>query len=174
MAKIIEIKAFETGEFAISSNQYTAQDLSVYIDKYEKNYLEDMLGVELAELLLADLDQSGYPQSPRFQAIFGRFSKDYEQNGVKGILRSDGIPATLKAFVWCEYVKDQNVKNTISGSTVNEQEVSAVVSFRNAQFIDRYNETLKSYGAIQQFCFDNMEQDYPEFNGVVKQPKTII
>jgi hypothetical protein len=170
--QIISLQDFESGKFAISTNQYTTADLVKYGDTYELNYLEDLLGVELAKLLLADL-VNGVPQTQRFIDIFNRISMDYEQSGDGCVLRSEGIPAILIGFVWCEFVKDQNAKNTIAGTTQNEQEVSKVMSFRNAQFIERYNTTLNSYTSLQIYIAENITV-YPEFNGMMKRPKTII
>lgn len=168
MGLIITTEDFESGKFTISTNKYTTTDINDYIDIFERNYLEDLLGVDLANLFIADL-VNGEPQTPIYQDIFNRLSFDSDC----WVKRSEGIKSMLQAFIWCEYVKDDNVRHTISGTVENNQEVSRLVSFRNAQFTERYNFAINTYNVIQLYILAN-EVDYPDYNGQTKKRKTII
>lgn len=165
--KILKFSDFEAGRFAIASNQYTEEDFLDYAEEFEQNYIEDLLGVELGNLFLSDLID-GVPQEPRFQTIFNRLSFDFEEGNARGIVRSEGIKRMLQGFVWSEYVKDQNIRNTIAGSVQQQVEVAKVVEHWKAQFTDRYNSSLLSFKAIQTYVMSEKET-YPEFNGIVKE-----
>ena len=165
MARILKISDFESGKYDISLNQYTEEDFEKYIDDYEKRYLEDLLGVDLANRLLSDIDpQTGLPVTPELLFIFEPFSYDYNHC----IVRSQGIRHILSGFIWSEYVKDQNVKNTISGSVRQINEVSQGVSHWSAQYQERYNLSVRNYWNVQFYIIHN-KKDYQDFNGQVKE-----
>ncbi|HKZ36116.1 MAG TPA: hypothetical protein VJ184_00595, partial [Chryseolinea sp.] len=76
-------------------------ELQSYIDRYEKKYIHQLLGVTLGDLFIADLTM-GVPSDPRFVAIFDTFSKQddcriYDSNGIKDI---------LTALVFYHYIFD--------------------------------------------------------------------
>lgn len=165
MSVILKISDFESGKYDVSLNIYTEKDFQKYLDDYEKRYLEDLLGVSLAEKLLADIDpQTGAPVDPDLLYIFEPFAFDYHDC----IIRSQGIKHILAGFVWSEYVKDQNVKNTISGSVKQLNEVSDGVSHWSAQYEERYNLSVSNYWFVQYYIIKNKDK-YPEYNGQVKE-----
>lgn len=155
------------GKFKIAKDCYNKAELDSYIEKYEKKYLQDLLGCALYDEFIDDLNNndSPRPQSNRFRRIFNEFCID----GECGMLyRSEGILEMLKGFVYYHYVLDQKFKNVTTGTVVNETAFSRDVALSKSTIEDRYNLSVESYIAVQMFIMDN-EVDYPEFNGVKKK-----
>ena len=169
MGLIVNISDFESGKYPISFNTYTKADLVKYLDQYELNYLEDLLGKELSDLFIADMAGTGAPTNLDYLIIFNRLVFDLHCNQ----WRSNGIKEMLIGFIWCEFVKDQNTKQTLAGTVQQQTEVSEVVSLWNAQYQERYNFALGSYHSIQIYICDNSEK-YPEYNGTRKQALTFL
>lgn len=149
----------------ISQNKFTKVDLEAYILKCEKSSLEEMLGCELAALLIADLDVNNNPQTPRFITIWNSFCEDtFRCNCL--FYKSEGIKEMLKGFIYYNYVKNQPEKNTIAGNVEAKAEVSTPLS-NNAKQVntnERYNNAVKTFRAIQSKV--SIESTtYPEFKG---------
>ena len=65
------------GEVKISSNQYGEKDLLLYIERYEREILEELLGCDLAEAFINDFDNVlGAPTEQRFIDIYESFCID--------------------------------------------------------------------------------------------------
>ncbi len=157
------------GKYNISQNVHTVKDLDLYIERYEKVYLIDLLGCELYELFIADLTATT-PQTSQnspYTEIFNEFCIDDECK----IIKSEGIKQMLIDFIYFEYVRDQNYKNTISGTVKSNTEVSELVS---PTFLDTiFNEAIETYWAIQFFICEN-SIDYPTYNGQYKRKTSWI
>ena len=106
---------FNFGRYMINDDDWTRQSLKQYIKLNEKKFLYDLLGIELADLLLLDLDQFKEPSDPRFTAIFNPLSFNFKNK----IYHSDGIKELLKGLVYAEFTKEQNFKNNINGNSQN-------------------------------------------------------
>lgn len=167
MASVLNITpaSFKSGLLLIATNKHTEADLQAFIDEYEVTYIEDMLGCDLAALFFADL-VAGIPQSPRFLVIFNKFCIDDDNCGKQW--KSIGIIEMLKRFIYWEYVRQQKVFNTNTGSVVNENEVSRETNMSESGIFQVYNEGIHTYWAIKWFICDN-ESDYPEYNGQRKR-----
>lgn len=174
------------GEFKISSDSYTSGTLQQYIDDNELELLYDLLGVELTDLLIADLS-GGVPQSPIYQAIFNAFAEDVKNtmcnffwwNGRtsfefwdycccgdrdKRYYQSKGIIYYIKTMVWFRYVRDYvgvpGVKGNSRSKTTNSQGVSYTSHFICA----KHQKGVSTARAIQWYCMENKD-DYPDFKG---------
>lgn len=174
------------GEFKIASDSYTSGTLQQYIDDNELELLYDLLGVELTNLLIADLS-SGVPQSPIYQAIFNAFAEDNPQSsyyfywwrgGVwfdfheychfgdhsKNYYQSKGIIYYIKTMVWFRFVRDYvgvpGVKGNSRSKTTNSQGVSYTSHFICA----KHQKGVTTARAIQWYCMENRD-DYPDFKG---------
>lgn len=155
------------GKYKIAKDCYSKPELEKYIDKYEKRYLQDMLGCKLYDAFVASLndDDSPKPQENRFIDIFEEFCVE----DVCGVMyRSEGMLDMLKGFVYYHYVLDQKFKNTSAGTTVNETSFSREVALAKSTIEDRYNLAVENYVSIQLYVMDN-KICYPEFNGVTKK-----
>lgn len=165
MGKIIKTTDF-VGKYSISQNSFGATDLQAFIDKYEKVYLRDLLGLTLGDLLYTDIAVSTFlpPVDARFTVLFNAIAQ--ELNGCDVI--SNGIKEMLLGFIYWEYVKATSVHNTITGNVVAQNEVSNQADWSSTEIYNNYNEATKSYRAIQIYINQN-STDYPEFNGKMKE-----
>ena len=67
-----------TGKFALSKGMYNVADYQAYIDKYEPQYLKELLGVELYDEFIIDLTLGGgVPTEALFLTIFEPLNFDY-------------------------------------------------------------------------------------------------
>ena len=71
------IPADFNGYYDISTDTFTGIDLETYISDIEPIALRRLLGVELYNLFIADLDGNGVPQTAIYQAIYNAFDVDY-------------------------------------------------------------------------------------------------
>jgi len=172
MSRFLEPSDF-TGKYKISKNCYDEAVLQSYIDKYEDLYLCRLLGSDLFDEFIADLDVDNMPQAARFIDIFNPFHKDLNTySGIRYfdnncLLISEGMVEMLKGFIYYHYVSAENIKHTITGLTKNINENSGASSYemiyRTSEI--RYNEALSTYNDIQVCICDELE-NYSNWNGV--------
>lgn len=156
---ILQTSDFASGQYSIPQNQYS--DLQNYINEYEKFYLVRLLGVALYDLFIADLT-APTPQTPQtapYQAIFNPFQFD-EGNC---IYISEGIKKMLIQFVYFHYIRENQVKKTISGNVIQVSEIAENKPFYG-NIIDAYNKGVKNLMNIQWYIEDNSSV-YTTFNG---------
>ena len=178
----ITIPANYDGEVKLSQNQYSESDIKKYITEYEQEYLEDMLGCELAEELIADLDVDNNPVDPKFTAIWDRFCINFtgvpihlhwhytDYYGCRRLVRSKGIEEMLQNFVYFHYGREQKEKNTPAGQVKNEYSASVEADYDQTNLVRMYNKGLDSYIAIQYYIVDNPDGfDYDNFEGIKKE-----
>ncbi len=157
---------YKVGILQIATNKINVVNLLVYITDFEKNYLQELLGCDLYDLYVADLDGQGNPQTQRFIDIYDEFCIDEDDCGIQW--KSEGIFQMTKEFVYWEYVRNQPVTNTSTGDVANQNEVSRETSSSETRIYRTYNEAINTYRAIQWFICDN-ETVYPEYNGINKR-----
>ncbi len=164
MGKIVKKTDF-VGKYAISQNQFNQTDLQAFIDKYEKVYLRDLLGLVLGDLFYADIaiDTFLEPVDPIYKTLFNPIAEVI--NNCEVI--SDGVKEMLLGFIYWEFVKSQSVANVLSGNVTQENETSAQVDWDKTEIYNNYNEAVKSYRAIQIYI-NNNKSVYPDFNGKMK------
>lgn len=161
MAKIVKISDF-IGEFALQQSQFT--NLQSFIDKYEKHYLNELLGLELSDLLYADIvSPSVVPITAMYLTIFNHLV--YENSCEQNI--SFGIKEMLVGFIYWDFVRTNGIKLTVNGYVNQQSEVSTPVDWNNTNIYTIYNMTVKTYRAIQIYVINNFAT-YPEFKGVMK------
>jgi len=152
---------FGKGKYELHKGMYEQQKINQYIDKYEKSYLIKLLGVDLFNLFVADLDPvTKKPVTPIYLALYDSFEYDDSCN----IVISEGMIDVIKGFVYFQYLKDQTNQVWVSGSVQPVGENSENVSTLNMMIYTRYNDSIRSYKAIQQYICDNLS-DYTDFNG---------
>jgi len=152
---------FGKGKYELHKGMYEQQKINQYIDKYEKSYLIKLLGVDLFNLFVADLDPVTFkPVTPIYLALYDSFEYDDSCN----IVISEGMIDVIKGFVYFQYLKDQTNQVWVSGSVQPVGENSDNVSTLNMMIYTRYNDSIRSYKAIQQYICDNLN-DYTDFNG---------
>lgn len=148
------------GEYKLSQSRFT--ELDTYILKYEKYYLLRMLGNDLYNLFIADLNGATpqVPQSARFLAIYNPFNTI---PSCDSLVISEGMKVMLIQFIYFHYLRDSNHFNTIAGQVTNNTENSNNTPYQG-NLIEVYNSGVVNYSNIQQ----KIEEDlvtYPETLG---------
>lgn len=183
---ILETADFsQRGKYYIPFNQNlcgSEEELQAYIDRYEKRYLIDLLGCDLAELFIADLF-GGVPQDPIYQAIYEEICVDLTEGfnsiyyGTCGCkpkrIISRGMKSMLMGFIFFEFMRDQPFQKGNTGVTVGMAENSEYAPFSKWGIDQYYNESISDYQNIQYFIYENQE-DYSQFNGVKKEIATTL
>ena len=165
---IVSIQDFIAGgKFELHTGMYDQAKLIEYIDRYEPQYLRQLLGVDLYNEFEADLILgAGVPTETRFLVIFDELNFDYSYC----IYQSKGMKDILLGFIYFEYVRDLDNQMTSIGNVLPKGENSDRVTSLDTRMWERYNESIKSYQAIQKYICRNTESyDYDKFNGRHKQ-----
>jgi hypothetical protein len=159
---IVQVTDF-TGKYELHTGMYAQGNIQAYIDKYEVRYLRQLLGVELCNDFIADLDNQNIPRSANFLDIYNPFAYDsgynfYLFNGLyegTGQLLSDGIKEMLLGFIYFEYAKDLVNQMTPFGNVKPKSENSDVANTLFSMMYARYNEAITTYRAIQHYVMMN-------------------
>ena len=151
---------FNKGKFELHTGMYEQAKIQAYIDKYEKQYLIKLLGSDLYDLFVADL-VAGVPQDPIYLKLYDPFNYDRLDCSIEIL---EGMIEMVKGFVYFQYLKDQTNQVFVSGSVRPVGENSENVSTLNMMIYTRYNESIRSYKAIQTYICDYLT-NYTEFNG---------
>ena len=168
MSQVIQTSDFqEQGKFYIPFNTQlcgSEEDLQNYIDEYEENILNDLLGCELTTLFLADL-VNGVPQTQIYLDIYNKICIDLDC----GQIRTDGMKKMLMGFIFFQYMRDQSNARDLTGINQKSSENSTSVTWRKSGLYTFHNKALKSYNGIQQYiCDPDYKENYPTFNGIHK------
>lgn len=154
------------GKFAISQGLYSNVNIDDYISRYELTYLAELFGVELYNLYYANANgqPNNIPTEQRFLNVYNPFK---EQGGMNfyEMLISNGIKDMLTGFIYFEIMRDSITTATANGMQKQKNELS---DSAYSVIYQRYNESVKTYQAIQKFMFYNFSGTYPEFRGVHK------
>jgi hypothetical protein len=158
----LEYSDFGKGKWELHKGMYENTKIQSYIDRYEKKYLIKLLGVDLFNEFVADLDSSGIPQTTRFVKIYEPFEYD---NANCNIVISDGMIEMIKGIIYFQYMKDQTNQMTVTGNVRPLGENSENVSTLNNMMYNRYNEGIMTYRSIQDYICEN-NSDYLKYNGI--------
>lgn len=162
MARFVAVTDFESGEFLISLQDQNA-NLEAVIDRLEEEVLQDLLGKELYDLFIADLDGSPtIPQAPLTARFLDIYNPIFETDPI--FIRSEGFIKMLQMFIWFEYTKGLGKQNTPVGYVQNEFENGVNLSANAASVELEYNRGVKSFRAVLDFIVQN-STTYPEYNG---------
>ena len=154
-----------------SKNEFTTPKIQLYIDEYEPEYLQDLLGCDMYDDFVADLlptpaVPTSVPQDPKFLAIFNPFCIDTDTNCYNNKEVSKGIKEMLKFFIFWEYARDNQEEFAITGATKNAFSNSELVALSHTRLYRNYNKGIETYKAIQWYICDNPENyDYDNYNG---------
>lgn len=164
MPNIVQITDFKVGRFKIPTKTYSDNDLQSYIDRYHRHYLIRLLGIELYDLFIADLDPLGVPQDPNYLAFYNPFT--IQENGC--FCDSEGMKEMIKALIYFHYVRDKNTVLTTIGPKQKRGENSQTLDIVSHDITTRYNEGINTYDCIQKKLHDD-PTTYPEYDGVVTE-----
>ena len=152
---------FGKGKFELHHGMYEQTKIQAYIDKYERQYLVKLLGVDLFNQFVADL-VAGVPQSAIYLKIYNPFEYD---NVNCYIYISEGMVDMIKGFVYYQYLKDLTNNVAVSGNVRPLGENSENVSTLNSMIYTRYNDSVRTYKSIQHYICD-FNSDYLKYNGM--------
>lgn len=158
MGQIVKLTDFEIGPNSINSNSYQDNDLNACIDTHEKAFLIKILGPELADLYLANVDAGGTPSNPDFIALNDPLTVFIKNRYVS----STGIKSILKGFIRAEWVKELQLSQFPTGVSITKSENSTNL---NESYFLGFNEMVTQTRAVQMYCRQNISL-YPTFKGV--------
>lgn len=158
---ILKVTDFKS-PYQITTNQYTSVHLANQITSTQTKILNDLLGVELANLFVSDL-VNDIPVTQRFIDIFEPFQK---KEGCF-VLTSQGMKEMLLSFTYFYFIPEQKNRNTISGTVQNDNEL-ALNGTDYSKLTWAYNNGIDTYKAIQYHITQN-KYVYPEFLGISKK-----
>lgn len=161
---------YKTGRFALPVNKINIKDLMSDISDRECEILECLLGVDLAALLIEDLDSENVPQTDRFIKIWNKFQEEIK---CRGKIRSRGILDMIKSFVFFYNGRRRTNCLTIAGSKKTDSENSDNTKLSSTDLINSYNRAVNTHNAIIEYICMN-EEIYPEFMGEYKKVKGFI
>ena len=149
MSSIVQISDFK-GFHKLTVTSYNDYLIQSYIDRYEDDYLNKLLGCDLKDLLIADLI-GGVPTNPDYLAWFNPFCEEVVSCYNKCTLESKGLKDMLKGFIYYHYTRDNvNIQHATGVSKVQSEisnKLDNINLERTAEI--RYNESVGSYKAIK-------------------------
>lgn len=163
------------GEYKLPSDAYSEEDLSSYIDRYERRLLIQLFGAELFKAFEADFDTApaGEPVEDRFIAVWNEILID--ENDCS-LLHSEGIPIMLTCLIYFYYLRDLNFQSTIGGTQRNSQADAVEAQFNQTNINTIYNRGVEYWNIIQYYmdCYNPENYDYISFNGRIKNFNSLI
>lgn len=147
------------GEYHISTNKHTQEELEMFIDSKETFFLKRILGFEFAKLYLIDVQKEDVDREQRFKDLE---SEIITKNILGREIFCNGIKEMLIKLIYSTYTSDQAVKNTIAGSVKNNMENSSIV-FNRAKICSVWNNGITDANVIRRFLLQEKET-YLEFN----------
>lgn len=148
-----------TGKYHIPVTKYNDTILDEYIEKYERKYLTMLLGVELYDLFMDELDAHNPPTTPIYKVIYDYLAFD----STCQTFVSNGIKEMLIGFIYFHYVSDGQQYQSPIGIVGQNGENGEVLNITSLS-IQRYNDNVDSFRAIQQYIEEN-SSDYLSYNG---------
>ena len=157
------------------------EQLQGYIERYEKKYINQLLGVDLANLFITDLvDQ--VPQQDIYLAIYNPIEKDLTNDENSQVyysslcncsnkqIETNGMKSLLMGLIFFQYMRDQPYSRENTGVRRKAGEISVNSSFYQWGIADHYNESVKDYQETQYYILLEQSENntYQEFNGVKK------
>ncbi len=160
MANIVDISDFSSGRNSIATNRFQTDNLEEYITEQQDDVLFTILGNELQDLFIADLDVNGVPQTQRFIDIYNTLVVEVHGDEFK----SKGMKEMLKGIIHFRYVADQLATQNTTGVDRSQNENSTPVNSLGYDFYTRCNNSIEMSWVIQHYICQNTDV-YPEYNG---------
>lgn len=156
---LITTSDFEN-KFEVTLNEFNEAKLSSYIDRYEQITLVELFGKDLYDLWVTGIGTS----DPLYTFLRDPF---VVQLDCGEILNSRGVNDVLLGVVYFYWQRDISTQISSNGSVEKKGENSTNISAFKANVQSRWDESIKSYTAIQKYICDKSDL-YPDFEGQVK------
>jgi hypothetical protein len=140
----------------------TANDaiLQACIDRNEKNYIYQILGVTLGDLFIASL-VNGVPVGARYLAIFNEINilDNYTLH------QSKGLKDILVSMIMWNYLTENAATDSQSGVMAMQSESANTSGFENVnRFAEkRWNDALENIDTITWYVYISQTATYPEY-----------
>lgn len=141
-------------------SQQCADELDVYITRYEKHYLTLLLGADLYTTFIGDLNAATpqVPQSAIYLAIYNPFDID-DSSCVR---TSEGMRLMLIQLIYFHFVRDQVYNNSPIGMVKGTSSTSGQPTYQD-NLVESYNRGVRNFHEIQWYICEN-DADYPTEN----------
>jgi len=156
--KIVKIADF-VSPLMIQQDDNTSEAFDAVVDERHDTFIRSVLGVELGNLFLANVDATGVPTDARFVTIFNALQD--QSNGY--IVESKGMKSMMKSLIWYYFARENNTRVTLSGN-VNPKGENSSVSSDNFRLAKAYNDAIDAAKAIQHYITLNLST-YQEYKG---------
>ena len=150
-----------TGRYVVAKNTYVNGTITEIIAKFERPYLNKVLGVDLAQILVDDIVVNA-PTDPDLLELFEPFSM--QDQCTHEIYESLGIVNMLKGFIYYQINSERKEEPSMNGGNVEPDNENSIKTLGDKMF-DFYNEAVRTAMAIQYKCMVEREK-YPTFRGV--------
>lgn len=145
-----------------ATGTYSAAKAQSYIDRYEKRYLNRLLGVTLAAKVIAYLAANRTPADADLNKIIDAFS--FQDTG-REILESAGIKEVLTGCVFYEYIHNSLIVTQAGVAAPKVETADVSTPAKTMRFAEnKFNGILDSVDAIQNYCLLNPSK-YPDYDG---------
>jgi len=152
------ITAF-TGECNISQDKYSSTDYNAIILATEEKILRDLLGGDLYNKLIADLNGSYVPQTQKYiDLVNGKTYQVENGEGVTVNVDYKGIKPMLKYFCYSQLLKSQDQQNSMVGQVEPVQENSQRPAKNRLNILveNAYNKGVELYGIdIENYSYND-------------------
>lgn len=149
----------------IATDVYTEGELTLAIAEYEKPLLYELLGVELYDLFVSDLDVNGVPQTPIYQTIYNAFVKEIDEK----MVTSQGMKEMLVQWVFFFFVREQPQNNSVQGNVESQGTINKASKMSYSTLVLKYNKCITNFKAIQTYIKSVKDADYPTYKGICKE-----
>lgn len=149
--------------FDSSNAEYAV--LNNYIERYENNYLEDMLGYEMKSQFLSEISSdptSGIWFDLWKGATFQYGGKQYKWIGFSNLEKLS--PIAYYIYYW--YMRNQNSQTTGVGEVGSNVPNNGVAN-ESIKLMTAWNEMVRLNNTLYDFLYVNLS-DYPTFIGKTK------
>jgi hypothetical protein len=137
-------------------------DFDMYAQEVQRNFVNQLLGDDLYDEFINDLDGSGVPQSQRFIDLLD--GKTYEKNGVTRIYRGLKLYAS---YLWLYvYSLDSGAKVTPTGTRIFKDDESEDAQSKQ-EFRQLRDHSIRSANGLEDGIIDYLREfasTYPEYN----------
>lgn len=164
---LLQLSDFKGGKYDIpdAGGVYTKVNVQEMIDKYEKQYIYELIGVVEGDKFIAWVQTTPTPVNADYTKILNAFSADNSSSYPSGLIQSLGMKEYLKAgvFYQCEkngLLTSQAGVTKPESETATQQNPSSTMRFAE----NKFNDVLDTIEAIQWYCTNNSTA-FPEYNG---------
>lgn len=147
-------------KYKLTLTDFNETELTAYINRYSEITLIELFGKDLYDLYVTGIAGA----DPIYEFLRDPFTVQLDCGT---ILNSRGVDDILLGVIYFYWSRDIETQRSSNGSVQSKGENSEVVSQWKANLQSRWNESIGSYCAVQDYILDNLDV-YPTFLGYTK------